>query len=275
MKLDLHVHSYYSDGIFAPEKIVDLALERNLDGIALTDHDSVSGIEKIIEYTKEKSNFHFIPGIEFSCTYKGEEVHILGYYIDHKNKKLLELVSNIYDSRKKRGLKMIEKLKGASIDINLSDLNIIENIDFIGRVQVARALVKKYYAKDLQDAFNKFLIPGKIGYVDRFKLDIKDAIKIINEANGISVIAHPGIIRKYQEESLLYAIKAGVQGIECIHSKHDKSIRNHFIKIAKEKKLLITGGSDCHGELINGDLLLGKYYTDESILLVKGNLQDG
>lgn len=270
MKFDLHLHSYYSDGMFSPEKLVDLALERSLDGIALTDHDSISGIDQLITYTKRLNNFHFIPGIEFSCLYKGVEVHILGYCINHKNKELLELISTIFDSRKQRGIEMIKKLKEGSIDIDLKDLNIREDIQFIGRVQIARVLVKKNYAKDLQDAFNKYLIPGKIGYVERFKLDVKDAIDIIHKSNGISVIAHPGIIRRYQEEAVLYCISSGVDGIECIHSKHDKSIRNHFIKIANEKKLLITGGSDCHGELINGDILMGKYYTDESILKMKG-----
>lgn len=273
MKLDLHLHSYYSDGLFSPKKLVDFALERGIDGIALTDHDSILGVEELITYTKEKNDFYFVPGIEFSCIYKGEEVHILGYYINHENKNLLDLISHIYDSRKKRGMKILETLNSASISITFDDLKVMENIDFIGRVQVARALVKKNYAKDLQDAFNKFLIPGKIGYVDRFKLDIKDAIDIIKGAGGIPVIAHPGIIRKYQEDAVFYAIKSGVEGIECIHSKHNKSTRNHFLKIARQKNLLVTGGSDCHGEIINGDLLLGKHCTDESILILKGEMR--
>lgn len=263
MRYDLHVHTNFSDGKFTPSKVVDLAIERNLDGIAITDHDTISAIEEAIEYNKK---LKIIPGIELGTIYNNEEVHILGYFIDYKSKKLLKSLDELKKNRIHRGMEIIKKLQALDIKISQKEVQAISKDDFVGRVHIARVLVNKKYVSSISEAFDKYLNIGRPAYVLRKTLTIKESIDLINESNGIAVIAHPGLLKE-KNKIINYCIENGIQGIECIHSKHSKEDTGLFIAIANKNHLLITGGSDCHGEIIDNDLLLGQFYIGQKEFL--------
>lgn len=259
LKFDLHVHTDYSDGVLSPEEVVDLAIKRNLDGIAITDHDSIKGVNRAIKYSNTLKDFKVIPGIEFSCVYRDEAVHILGYFIDIEDEDLLYATKKFRDSRRERSIKIIDNLKDLNIDINFEDIFHAGDKEFIGRTNIARELVRKSYVKNTQEAFNRYLKRGRPGYVERFHISIEDTVNLINKAGGISVIAHPGLLK---DRSIVnYCIEKGIEGIECIHSKHSKNDVKQFKEIAQKHDLIITGGSDFH-EKYKKNYLMGKYYID-------------
>lgn len=264
MKYDLHVHTNYSDGLHSPTMVVNYAIERGLDGVAITDHDSVMGIEEAIKHSNNFQNFNVIPGIELSCIYDNSEVHILGYFIDYKNEKILSITRELRENRKERVRKIVEKLNDLNVNIDIQDIKDKSNNEFTGRVAIARALIDAGYTTTIQDAFNKYLNPGKLAYVERFKLTVNDAISIIKEAGGIPVLAHPGLLKdKY---TIQYCIEQGIEGIETIHSKHSKRQAREFKGMADRHNLISTAGSDCHGEFNKGELLLGKYFVDLDLI---------
>lgn len=273
MKFDLHLHTFFSDGKYSPEGVVDLALERGLNGIAITDHDTTLGIERAIKHSEKYKDFQVVSGIEFGCIYNDMEVHILGYFIDYNNKELLKVTDFLKEAREERGVKMVDKLRGLGINIEYEEVRNFSEKGFVGRVPIAKVLVEKDYAANINEAFNKYLDRGKIAYIEKEGVNIQDAIEIIKTAGGISALAHPGLLK--DSSAICYCINHGINAIECIHSKHTSEQEKLFKTIAKKNKLIITGGSDCHGEIINGDLLLGKYFMDsELVLKLKEGLND-
>ncbi len=273
LKYDLHVHTYYSDGLHSPTAVIDFAVERGLDGIAITDHDSIMGVDEALLYSKQFEKFKVIPGIELSCIYDDSEVHILGYFIDYKDDKILSITKFLRENRRDRVKKIVEKLNNLNIEIDIQNISGKNSNGFTGRVAIARELIKIGRATTIQEAFNKYLNPGKPAYVERYKLTVDDAVSLIKGAGGIPVLAHPGLLKdKY---TLQYCISQGIEGIESIHSKHSKGEARKFKSIAAKNKLVSTGGSDCHGEFNNGELLLGKYYVDlDSIPEMKERLNE-
>lgn len=265
MKFDLHVHSFYSDGRYSPEKIIDLAIKRNLSGIAITDHDTIIALDRAIKYKNNNtSDFHIIPGIEFSCVYNGMDAHILGYLQEYKHPNIIQAVNFLKESRKERGIKIINKLNELGLNIQYQDVLKISNGDFIGRVPIAKALIQAGYINTVQEGFEKYLDRGMDGYVEKEGFSIDETIELIKDAGGIAVLAHPGLLDDINV--LNYCIKEGIDGIEYIHSKHTEKDVIEFKKIAEENSLIQTGGSDCHGELVEGDLLLGKYFVNLDLM---------
>lgn len=260
MRFDMHVHTYYSDGIFSPRKIVELAIERNLRGIAITDHDTVSGIEEAISQSRGFPNFSVIPGIEFSCLHNNEEVHILGYFVNYKSEELACVLSKLNNSRKQRSKRIVEKLNQFNINISIEEVEELGTDGFTGRFHIAKLLLEKAYVNSIEEAFERFLSRGGLAYVQRESLNVKDTIKLISKMNGISVLAHPGLLKN--KETINYCIQMGIMGIESIHSKHSLIQSKEFNRLAKKYNLIATGGSDCHGRIIEGDLLLGQYYCN-------------
>lgn len=241
--LDLHTHSSYSDGTYAPSAIVDLALRKGLYGLSITDHDCVDGIEEAIEYAKYK-NIVFVPGIEFSCFYGEEEIHILGYNIDHRHTALLEITKQLRNARLDRARQMIEKLREIGFEISFDDIKKYK-LNSAGRPHIGQALVERGYAHSVQETFEKYLSKGMPAYVERYKLLAQDAIRLIHEAGGVSVIAHPYLIKN---QSCIDALAAmGIDGLEAYHSSHSNSNEKRYIYMARRLGLCITGGSDFHG----------------------------
>ena len=260
MKFDLHVHTNHSDGRLSPAKMVDLAVAKGLDGIAITDHDTTTGINEAIEQSHKYNSFKVIPGIEFSCIYQDEEVHILGYFIDYKSTSLNQVTKTLKTNRVQRSKKIIDKLNSLELEISLEDVKLFVNKDFIGRPHIARALINKGYVHTIQEAFDRYLKRGKPAYVERQSLTIKDAIRLIKSNKGISILAHPGLLKN--RDIIDSCISLGIDGIECVHSKHSKEDTELFFNIVEKNNLIGTGGSDCHGDSTNKPLLLGSYFID-------------
>lgn len=260
MRFDLHVHTNHSDGILSPIQVVDLAIKLQLSGIAITDHDTISGIEDAIERSLKYDNFKVIPGIEFSCVYRYEEVHILGYFIDYKNPNIINVTNKLKLARINRGIDIIKKINELGLNITIEEVKVFSSEDYIGRPHIARALIKNGYSSSIQEAFDKYLNRDKPAYVERYKMIIEDTISLIKDSGGISVLAHPGLLK---DKSIIeHCISLGIDGLECIHSKHSKKDIKLFSEIAASNNLITTGGSDCHGDITGGSLLLGTCFID-------------
>lgn len=258
-KADLHIHTTASDGILTPEEVVKWANKKGLYTIAITDHDTTDGIGIAIEESK-KYNLEIIPGIELSCTHQGEEVHILGYFIDYKSSKLKEFTNILKDSRENRNLYIIKKLNKLDIDITVEEVKKISQDGAIGRPHIARVLIEKGIVDTVKGAFDIYLAKGKPAYVERYKVSIKEAIDLIHSVGGAVVVAHPGLISS--KSVLSYTLSQDIDGIEVIHSKHTQEQIDMFTKLANDMNLSKTAGSDCHGYLEDGKPTLGDFHID-------------
>lgn len=269
MKFDMHTHTIYSDGLMSPKDLVDLGIKVGLNGLAITDHDEVEGIHEAIGRSKNYKDFYVIPGIEFGCNMNDEEVHILGYFIDYKDKDLLSLLKKLHESRFTRALRILEKLKGLDMGISMEDVLKHTDERNIGRPHIGRAMIEKNYVMDLEEAFDKYLNRGKLAYVERYQLEIDETISLISKIKGIPILAHPGLL---EDRAIIdYCINKGIKGIEAYHSKHNDIDEKEFVKLAKANNLIITGGSDFHGD--RG--VLGDPYIDiDTIPEMKRRLLD-
>lgn len=258
-KSDLHIHTTYSDGILSPSEVVGWAYKKNLTDISITDHDTIEGISEAIESSKE-FNINVIPGIELSCVEQGEEVHILGYFIDYKSKKIKGFTNTLKKAREDRNKKIIEKLNEMDIDITVNDVKEISKEGNMGRPHIAKALIKKGLVDTIDGAFKIYLAKGRPAYVERYKVSVKEGIDLIHSLGGVVVVAHPGLINR--TSVLNYVLKQDIDGIEAVHCKHDEEQKKYFLQLAKELNLIPTAGSDCHGYLDEGIPKLGEYYTN-------------
>jgi len=249
--IDLHCHTTASDGIKTPSELIDYAIENNVRILAVTDHDTVSGLEEAVNYAADKE-FVLIPGIEFSIEYQGGSFHLLGLNIDHTFKPLIEKTLHLQEVRDKRIYRIIEDLEKHGIEIPVEDVQLESSGGAIGRPHVARALVKHGYANNINEVFKKYLVKGKPGYVKKERIKLEEAVSLINGAGGISIIAHPVSLNYKSMDSFELILKgfieAGVEGIEAYSSMHKNSEINDFIKLAAKYNLLISGGSDYHGD---------------------------
>lgn len=274
MIADLHVHTTHSDGIFTPEEVVDLAYNKGLNAIAITDHDTISGIEPAIIRSQKYKNLYVIPGIEFSCTYLNEEVHLLGYFIDYRLSDIINVTKVLKEERYLRGVKIISKLNDIGINISVDEVKKNIKGSLIGRPHIGRTLIEKKYVSSVEEAFNKYLGKNKPAYVERFKLEISETINLIHKANGLAVLAHPGLIK--EKNIINDLIAKGIDGIEVIHSKHSHKDVLDNIDLADAYGLFKTGGSDFHGDKRNGEYILGSYYINlNHIEEMKGRIHIG
>jgi predicted metal-dependent phosphoesterase TrpH len=241
---DLHIHTTGSDGLLSPSEIVNLAESAKLVAIAITDHDTIGGIEEALAESQNK-NVEVIPGIELSTEFQDSEIHILGLYINHRYSALTELLEKLHKSRFLRAEKMVAKLCSLGYHIDLDAVLRQARDAAPGRPHVARALVEKGYIASVSEAFDTLLGYKMPGYVQRYKLTPKEAITIIREAGGISAWAHPGLTGQYY---LLKEFKSyGLTGLEAYHPDHHPSQVEHYKKLARESALFVSGGSDFHG----------------------------
>jgi len=263
---DLHIHTTASDGVLAPKEVLKWAFKKGLKAISITDHDTVSGMTEALSINK-LTDLEIIPGIELNSEHNDEEVHVLGYYFNYNNKGFLEKLREIQQFRHDRAIKMIRKLNHLNIDINIDEVKYISNGESVGRPHIAQALINKGYAKDIKSAFKDYIGIGCPAYVGRYKLSTKQAIMMINDADGVPVLAHPGLLK--DESKLNDILDQGFSGIEVYHSKHDNKTVKRLKDFAREKGLLITGGSDCHGKPHNNEPILGTVtinYNEFSLL---------
>lgn len=250
---DLHVHTNFSDSTLSPEEVIKTAAAKHLSCIAVTDHDSVAAVPLCMEYAKNYG-IEIIPGIEMTVEKENKEVHILGYFIDWQAEWFKEKIKHIQDSRVGRIYRMIELLKNEGIDISPDDVFKIAGCGSVGRLHLATAMYKAKKIKSLKEAFQKYIGFLKPCYVSHIKFSPEEAIGLILKAKGIPVLAHPGLMGNdgYIDE----LIETGLKGLEVFHTDHNPSQTRKYRKIAEEKGLLITGGSDCHG-MGKGRVLMG------------------
>lgn len=257
--IDLHVHSNASDGSLSPEEVVSLASNAGLSTFALTDHDTIDGIERAITFAKQFENLCLIPGIELSCYYGKREIHIVGLYIDYKNPVFLDGVLQLKRAREERNERMVQNFIDAGISLSIEDLKHGNPDSVITRAHFARVLVEKGYCKDKQEAFDKYLGIGCPYYLPKPKVTPEHVLHLLNEAGATAILAHPYSYKmsKPEVETLLdYLIPLGLSGMECYYSTYDNGQTSELRSIAHKKGLLVSGGSDFHG-VVKPDISIG------------------
>lgn len=249
--IDLHVHSNKSDGTLSPAEVVRHAAAHGLAAIALTDHDCVSGIaEATAEADRSSSPIRIVPGVEISAEYKNRDIHILGLLIDHENAALSAALAEAITARDTRNEKMVANLQRAGLDITMEDLLFDAKDTVITRAHFARHLIAKGYAKNRQEAFRRYLDSSTPYYVCRDYIKPEQAIKLILQAGGVPVLAHPLLYHLTLTElkELLVLLKGyGLCGIETLYSTNSAEDEALVRSLAEKYQLLMTGGSDFHG----------------------------
>lgn len=270
-QIDLHVHSLASDGTMTPTEIVEYALEKGLSAFALTDHDTVAGIEEAMKAAKGK-NIRVIPGVEISCEHNSQDIHVLGLNVDYKNKPFIEKLESAHTSRYFRNEKIVEKLSKDGFDISMEQIYKEFPNAIITRSHISKHLMRKGYVSSIAEGFQAYLNPGAPYYIPRQRISPKEAIHWIHQAGGKAVLAHPLLYPLTQKElwKLVYKLEAcGLDGLEALYSCNVNKDQANMIKLAEELDLCISGGSDFHG--INKptiDLMTGKgdLYIPEMLL---------
>jgi predicted metal-dependent phosphoesterase TrpH len=273
-EVDLHVHTYFSDGLLSPEEVVKKALGMELKAVSITDHDSVEGVFPAIR-AAEGTALEIVPGIEISASMKAREVHILGYFIDWKDEDLVKALDVMREKRIERLRKMVQLLQGKGMDISAEEVMATSPKGTIGRLQLARVMINKGLAKDMRTAFDRYIGNGRPCHVGHEYLDYKKAIRMIREAGGVPVLAHPGTMG--DDEDIPLYVEAGLRGLEAYHTKHWPATANRYAEMASKYDLLITGGSDCHGtweeNMLMGTVGVG-YETVEKLREEARNIRD-
>jgi predicted metal-dependent phosphoesterase TrpH len=241
---DLHLHTNLSDGTFTPEELVDQAQKHALACIALTDHDTVEGCVRAAAACVP-AGIEFIPGTELTAEHDDTEVHLLGYFLDTQNPMLLAEISKFQSVRKQRIHEMVSRINELGVPLQVEAVFTLANCESPGRPHVARALVKAGLVRNLDEAFERFLKKGRPAWVPKSKMSARQGVDLIHQAGGLAVMAHPGLNRT--DDIIPALVAAGLDGIECFHSKHSTSMSARYVEMAETFDLLVTGGSDCHG----------------------------
>ena len=271
--IDLHVHSTCSDGTLSPTELVDYAIQKGLSAFALTDHDCVEGLDTILSYAKSLPNApEIIPGIELSTDENGQEVHMVGLFIDHHNPEFNQYLQEFIASRTTRNKKMCHLLQEHGMNITYEELEAEFPGAVLTRAHYAKLLMKHGYVKSIKEAFERFLGDHCPCYVSREKITPVMAIDLIKKAGGLAILAHP--ILYHMSDARLDALvqklkEAGLTGIEAIYSTYSPAEERQIRKLATKYNLLLSGGSDFHGENKPGLDLgtgYGKLYVPEEVL---------
>jgi predicted metal-dependent phosphoesterase TrpH len=246
-------------------QLVKHAVHRGITAIAITDHDTVEGIEEAIEEGTKKS-VEIVPGIEISVDFK-KELHILGYYIDIYSEPFNNVLQELKEFRRERNPMIIKKLNEIGIDVQIRDVEKGHYGGVLGRPHIAAALLKKGYVSNIKEAFEKYLAQGKPAFVRKQRLTPKEGIELIKSAGGLAVIAHPVYIERsgVDLEDLIIELEGyGLDGIEVYYSEHSNNLVDKYLKLAQKYNLIPTGGSDFHG-INKPDIELGIGHGDLKI----------
>lgn len=252
---DLHVHTNVSDGVDGPEFIIQKAARLRLQAVAITDHDAVGGIQPAQQKGKELG-IEIIPGIELS-TFDGQyDIHILGYFIDASDEGIRNYVLFLQDERRRRAEKIVQKLHEMGVRLRVELVWEKAGRGSIGRPHIAEALMEEGYVLSYDEAFYRYLAEGKPAYVPKYKISPREGIELIHRAGGLAFIAHPGM--GLNLDVLINYIRIGIDGIEIQHPKHSLRTINELYQLAIKQGLLVSGGSDSHGER-NGEDTMGLF----------------
>jgi predicted metal-dependent phosphoesterase TrpH len=243
-RIDLHIHTSLSDGRTSPSKVVEIVRAKALAAFAISDHDSLEAYHDLKSFVPGNDP-ELITGVELSAGQGGEDIHILGYFVDLNSKRLNEAINDFKSERNRRALKMLKELNKLGIDVSMNLVREIAGKSAVGRPHIADALVRVNAVKNYESAFRKYIGHGGPAYIPKLNLTPKDAISLIHQARGLAFLAHPGIAGavRYIDEFVRY----GLDGVEVFHPLHSSDMRNRLKNIAAERSLLASGGSDYHG----------------------------
>ncbi len=260
---DLHCHTTASDGLLTPWELVKAAAECHLMSIGITDHDTTSGWDEAV-----KAGSHYgvdiLRGVELNTDDEGIEVHILGYEIDPNTHVLQEKLQILRNARYERVFAILEKLQDQGIDISRTEIQKITAGESVGRPHIAQALVNKGIVKTIKEAFDRYIGLGAPAYVPRYKLSPEEGITLVREAGGVAVLAHPGV--HGLSKSIPKWIESGLQGVEVSHSEHSPEDERRYRELAEQYNLIMTGGSDYHGEARKPGIHLGDWGTSYEVV---------
>jgi 3',5'-nucleoside bisphosphate phosphatase len=253
MFADLHLHTFFSDGTYTPEELAAHGKRLGFHAMALSDHDTVEGCARMAAACLA-DGIEFIAASELTAELDGHELHLLGYYLDTSNAKLLVELARFQEVRQNRIREMVAKIRSLNVPLLEETVFAIANCRSPGRPHVARALVKQGLCHNLDEAFDRFLKKGKPAWVPKFKMSAVDAIALIHQAGGVAVMAHPGL--NNCDDLISTLAECGLDGLEVYHTKHARATSDHYLRMAEQQNLLVTGGSDCHG-MSKGKPLIG------------------
>ena len=256
-RADLHSHTTHSDGALSPYDLIQRAHSVRLEVLSITDHDNVGALDEAIEWGKSLS-MEVITGLELSVSLGEKDVHILAYFVDHRNRDLLDYLTFFRRERLKRAERIVQKLNKINVPLKLEAVLEQAGVGSVGRPHIANALLDGGHIGSYHEAFERFIGTGGPAFEKKYQLSPADAFRLITRAGGLSFLAHPG--KHISELDLSQLIKNGLDGIEVVHPAHDEKLREYYRGLVNQYFLLESGGSDFHGGKKNDDHTFG-YYT--------------
>lgn len=258
MRIDLHAHTTASDGLLEPAALVAAAREAGVGVLGVADHDSTEGVAPAVAEGR-RLGVDVIPAVELNTDVPGTEVHILGYFIDHRLEWLQSLLLRLRDGRLHRAERMVEKLTALGLPIEMERVLAFAGQGAVGRPHVARALLEAGHIQETAEAFARYIGRNGPAYVERLKVTPTQAVEIIRGAGGVPVLAHPGWLG--DEAMVEELLAAGLEGIEVYYPDHTPAMVEHYLAVARAHNLLVTGGTDFHGGDLATRVGLGSQYV--------------
>jgi 3',5'-nucleoside bisphosphate phosphatase len=255
-RADLHIHTTYSDGARSPKEIVQRAHALGLTVISITDHDNVGALDEAIAEGK-RLGIEVVPGVELSVALNEKDIHLLAYFFDYTNQKLLDYLSFFRYERLKRAERIVQKLNDINIPLKLNAVLDQAGVGSVGRPHIASALMEEGLTDTYHEAFLRYIGAGAPAYEKKYQLSPLEATQLITQAGGLSFLAHPGKYTTDVELSTL--INAGVDGIEVVHPSHNETRQEFYRGVVDQYFLLECGGSDYHGGKKNDENVFGAY----------------
>ena len=267
--IDLHLHTLASDGRLTPTELIQLVAKQGLKTVSITDHDSTEGLAEAYEAAKEFPHLRIIPGIEMSADLPGNEVHVLGYFLDYHDVEFQATLTEFRRGRVDRAQIMVEKLDALGMHVEWEQVQRFAGDGSVGRPHIALALVEAGYFKEPKEAFKEYLGNDGLAYYDRPKLNPIESVEMIKRVGGVPVLAHPTFMND-MESGITELKKVGLLGMEVYYAQYDDGTVRHLARLAKEYDLIPCGGSDYHGLGNSGEPLPGTLGPpDETINLLE------
>ena len=267
--IDLHLHTLASDGRLTPTELIQLVVKQGLKTVSITDHDSTEGLAEAYEAAKEFPHLRIIPGIEMSADLPGNEVHVLGYFLDYHDVEFQATLTEFRRGRVDRAQIMVEKLDALGMHVEWEQVQRFAGDGSVGRPHIALALVEAGYFEEPKEAFEEYLGNDGLAYYDRPKLNPIESVEMIKRVGGVPVLAHPTFMND-MENGIVELMKVGLVGMEVYYAQYDDDTVRHLARLAKEYDLIPCGGSDYHGLGNSGEPLPGTLGPpDETINLLE------
>lgn len=254
--IDLHLHTLASDGRLSPTELIQLVANQGLETISITDHDSTEGLAEAYEAAKKFPYMRIIPGIEMSADIPGDEVHVLGYFLDYHDVEFQEMLTELRRGRVGRAQVMVEKLVALGKPVEWERVLHFAGDGTVGRPHIALAMVEAGYFKEPKEAFEEYLGNDGLAYYDRPKLNPTESVAMIRKVGGVPVLAHPTFMND-MEAGIASLKKEGLVGMEVYYAQYDDDTVRHLARLAREYDLIPCGGSDYHGLGNTGEPLPG------------------